>query len=374
MDNNAYFFSYQSITDVLREEESKLSSESFPLFKGCPTSPPPPPHLPRHCQSFSQLCSQFWRSVVRYLACIVLCLSLEPDRAAMNALAATNRNFRHAARILGLDSKLEKSLLIPFREIKVTPAVLPLPRFPESRMHKREEESSFISSVCRCLRDQKLKNELIVISSRWIGLCSVSLGGIRLSARSPGTTGVWPPTLGSGCSMTMHVVPWRGASDIILRWKFCLPSSSSSFFFLLSSDLLGASCSYSLRVGVSICFIRQDFSLSLFLLWFPVRLFSHYNGGCDPGFWNYVLLVFDDPKCPVLHWTVFGSQRWRLHSDNQLNICTSTKLPGEPAVLIVWTTIPPKKIHRYYEKEIKQLDYFCDTVIMISLRFSRNHR
>ncbi|KAL5750813.1 hypothetical protein ACOSP7_025416 [Xanthoceras sorbifolium] len=37
----------------------------------------------------------------------------------MNALAATNRNFRHAARILGLDSKLEKSLLIPLREIKV---------------------------------------------------------------------------------------------------------------------------------------------------------------------------------------------------------------------------------------------------------------
>lgn len=37
----------------------------------------------------------------------------------MNALAATNRNFRQAARILGLDSKVEKSLLIPFREIKV---------------------------------------------------------------------------------------------------------------------------------------------------------------------------------------------------------------------------------------------------------------
>lgn len=37
----------------------------------------------------------------------------------MNALAATNRNFRRAARILGLDSKVEKSLLIPFREIKV---------------------------------------------------------------------------------------------------------------------------------------------------------------------------------------------------------------------------------------------------------------
>ncbi|KAI4327192.1 hypothetical protein L6164_019682 [Bauhinia variegata] len=37
----------------------------------------------------------------------------------MNALTATNRNFRHAARILGLDTKLENSLLIPFREIKV---------------------------------------------------------------------------------------------------------------------------------------------------------------------------------------------------------------------------------------------------------------
>ncbi|CAA2971443.1 glutamate dehydrogenase A [Olea europaea subsp. europaea] len=37
----------------------------------------------------------------------------------MNALSATNRNFRQAARILGLDSKIEKSLLIPFREIKV---------------------------------------------------------------------------------------------------------------------------------------------------------------------------------------------------------------------------------------------------------------
>jgi hypothetical protein len=38
----------------------------------------------------------------------------------MNALAATSRNFKQAAKLLGLDSKLEKSLLIPFREIKVT--------------------------------------------------------------------------------------------------------------------------------------------------------------------------------------------------------------------------------------------------------------
>uniref|UniRef100_A0A0D9W028 Glutamate dehydrogenase n=1 Tax=Leersia perrieri TaxID=77586 RepID=A0A0D9W028_9ORYZ len=37
----------------------------------------------------------------------------------MNALAATSRNFKQAAKLLGLDSKLEKSLLIPFREIKV---------------------------------------------------------------------------------------------------------------------------------------------------------------------------------------------------------------------------------------------------------------
>lgn len=37
----------------------------------------------------------------------------------MNALSATNRNFRHAARLLSLDSKVETSLLIPYREIKV---------------------------------------------------------------------------------------------------------------------------------------------------------------------------------------------------------------------------------------------------------------
>ena len=29
------------------------------------------------------------------------------------------RNFKQAAKLLGLDSKLEKNLLIPFREIKV---------------------------------------------------------------------------------------------------------------------------------------------------------------------------------------------------------------------------------------------------------------
>ncbi|PKA59753.1 Glutamate dehydrogenase [Apostasia shenzhenica] len=37
----------------------------------------------------------------------------------MNALVATSRNFKQAAKLLGLDAKLERSLLIPFREIKV---------------------------------------------------------------------------------------------------------------------------------------------------------------------------------------------------------------------------------------------------------------
>lgn len=47
----------------------------------------------------------------------------------MNALAATNRNFRQAARILGLDSKIENSLMIPFREIKVSQSPFILMRF-----------------------------------------------------------------------------------------------------------------------------------------------------------------------------------------------------------------------------------------------------
>ncbi|KAM1177691.1 hypothetical protein PS1_017340 [Malus domestica] len=50
-------------------------------------------------------------------------LQIKPHKtlegAKMNALVATNRNFKFAAWLLGLDFKLEKSLLIPFREIKV---------------------------------------------------------------------------------------------------------------------------------------------------------------------------------------------------------------------------------------------------------------
>ncbi|MCO5581771.1 hypothetical protein L7F22_035659 [Adiantum nelumboides] len=37
----------------------------------------------------------------------------------MNALSATTRYFKQAVKILGLDAKVERSLLIPFREIKV---------------------------------------------------------------------------------------------------------------------------------------------------------------------------------------------------------------------------------------------------------------
>ncbi|KAJ0982546.1 hypothetical protein J5N97_010801 [Dioscorea zingiberensis] len=42
----------------------------------------------------------------------------------MNALAATSRNFKRAAKLLGLDYKLEKSLLIPHKEIKVECTIL----------------------------------------------------------------------------------------------------------------------------------------------------------------------------------------------------------------------------------------------------------
>lgn len=42
----------------------------------------------------------------------------------MNALEATNRYFRQAVKLLNLDSKVERSLLIPFREIKVRLLVL----------------------------------------------------------------------------------------------------------------------------------------------------------------------------------------------------------------------------------------------------------
>ena len=59
----------------------------------------------------------------------------------MNALAATNRNFRHAARLLGLDSKLERSLLIPFREIKV-----------RKKMNNYSLFSSFLHESCLFLQ------------------------------------------------------------------------------------------------------------------------------------------------------------------------------------------------------------------------------
>jgi hypothetical protein len=39
--------------------------------------------------------------------------------AAMNALEATNLYFKRAVKLLKLDPKVERSLMIPFREIKV---------------------------------------------------------------------------------------------------------------------------------------------------------------------------------------------------------------------------------------------------------------
>lgn len=40
-------------------------------------------------------------------------------RAVMNALEATNLYFKRAVKLLQLDSRVERSLLIPYREIKV---------------------------------------------------------------------------------------------------------------------------------------------------------------------------------------------------------------------------------------------------------------
>jgi glutamate dehydrogenase (NAD(P)+) len=42
----------------------------------------------------------------------------------MNATEATNHNFRAAARLVGLDSRLERSLILPFREIKVECSII----------------------------------------------------------------------------------------------------------------------------------------------------------------------------------------------------------------------------------------------------------
>ena len=58
--------------------------------------------------------------VVRLHFCVQLERSLvSQKRAVMNALEATNLYFKRAAKLLALDPKVERSLLIPFREIKV---------------------------------------------------------------------------------------------------------------------------------------------------------------------------------------------------------------------------------------------------------------
>ena len=63
----------------------------------------------------------FWGLQLIELSAIVAMGSLKNP---MNALEATNRYFRQAVKLLNLDSKVERSLLIPFREIKVRLLVL----------------------------------------------------------------------------------------------------------------------------------------------------------------------------------------------------------------------------------------------------------
>ncbi|KAK0607134.1 hypothetical protein LWI29_009898 [Acer saccharum] len=61
-----------------------------------------------------------WRMKLRF-ECSSLSNKLKGSaKPTMNALVATNRNFKLAARLLKLDSKLEKSLLIPFRKSSST--------------------------------------------------------------------------------------------------------------------------------------------------------------------------------------------------------------------------------------------------------------
>lgn len=98
----------------------------------------------------------------------------------MNALAATSRNFRNAARILGLDSKLERSLLIPFREIKV-------------RTGPFSANGSIFVLV--------LVVVVIMVHVR------VVLLTIRWSALSPKMMEVWFRTLDLEYSMITHVGP-----------------------------------------------------------------------------------------------------------------------------------------------------------------------
>lgn len=141
--------------------------------------------------------------------------------STMNALAATNRNFQRAARILGLDSKLEKSLLIPFREIKVI--VFPI--------------NPFLSlNPFSCFLWKKIHLHGFSFSLSWWkkwSFCSVFSCGVcwkgfigcllclirRLNARSPRMMELWFPMWDSGSNMIMLVVLWREGFVIIPRFS-----------------------------------------------------------------------------------------------------------------------------------------------------------
>lgn len=121
----------------------------------------------------------------------------------MNALAATNRNFQRAARILGLDSKLEKSLLIPFREIKVFNLQM-IPFIDFNMFHSFCLHGLFFSVT--------LIKKVIIFSfycfwdvSKRIYMLFVS-DLRRLNAPSRKMMELWFHTWDSGSNMTMRVV------------------------------------------------------------------------------------------------------------------------------------------------------------------------
>lgn len=179
----------------------------------------------------------------------------------MNALAATSRNFRLASRLLGLDSKLEKSLLIPFREIKVWISC---------------SCSFFIFWFCFTL---------FFFGSWWfVYWVLVFLWVWRWNVPSLEMMGRWLPMLGSGFSMTMPGGRWKGESDITPKWVvFCC-------FFYISA--------------VDICrFIRCSWfsGFKILLLGFGIRIcgiISSLSYGCWWSKWKGNYMYIQD-KCMI---------------------------------------------------------------------------
>lgn len=157
----------------------------------------------------------------------------------MNALVATNRNFKLAARLLGLDSKLERSLLIPFREIKVI--IKPLCILFHCIFSLWCFMSFYLNVVGILLRKTNKRDQensrtfscpSVVWLFKWLALFSLidsasfnAFERDRLSVPYPKMMAVWHLSLGSGSSMTMPEAPWREESDTTQRLS-CLHLSS----------------------------------------------------------------------------------------------------------------------------------------------------